>query len=221
MGAVFSGVIRAPITAVLIVFEMTNGYALVLPLMIANSIAYIVARQFDSRSLYDALLEQDGILLPHHATAGSRLDRLRVEQAMTTEVRTLPAQLCVGEALGAIHKEAFSVYPVVTEDGHCLGVVDAAGLRRVAAQGGVLRALSTVAQPGASVSPDDALTRAVVNMNSLGTRQLLVLNRGDASLRGLIAMSDIVRAQAVALESSASASTQGGRAPLPSEPFLS
>jgi len=220
MGAVFSGVIRAPITAVLIVFEMTNGYALVLPLMIANAIAYIVARQFDSRSLYDALLEQDGILLPHHAAAGSRLDRLRVEQAMTREVRTLAAQLCVGEALGAIHEEAFSVYPVVTEDGHCLGVVDAAGLRRVAAQGGVLRVLSSVAQPGASVSPDDALTRAVVSMNSLGTRQLLVLDRGDASLRGLIAMSDIVRAQAVALESSASASTQGGRAPLPSEPFL-
>jgi hypothetical protein len=48
----------------------------------------------------------------------------------------------------------------------------------------------------------------------------LVLDRGDASLRGLIAMSDIVRAQAVALESSAPGSTHGGRAPLPSEPYL-
>jgi CIC family chloride channel protein len=218
MGAVFSGVIRAPITAVLIVFEMTDGYALVLPLMIANAIAYLVARQFDSRSLYDALLEQDGIHLPHHA--GGRLDRLRVEQAMTSDVRTLPAHLSVGEALGAVHKETFSVYPVTTEHGQCLGLVDVAILRRVAAQGGVLRPLSSVAQPGPSVSPEDALTRAVVSMNALGTRQLLVLDREDSSLRGVIAMSDIVRAQAVAVESLSAVSPHGGRAPLPSEPFL-
>jgi CIC family chloride channel protein len=220
MGAVFSGVIRAPITAVLIVFEMTDGYALVLPLMIANAIAYLVARQFDSRGLYDALLEQDGIELPQRAAAGSRLDRLRVEQAMTTDVRTLAGRLSVGEALGAVHREPFSVYPVTAEDGRCLGLVDVASLRRVAAQGGVLRALSSVAQPGPSVSPEDALTRAVVRMNSLGSRQLLVLDRTDSSLRGLIAMSDIVRAQALAVESSAVPSPHGGRAPLPSEPFL-
>jgi CBS domain-containing protein len=68
-----------------------------------------------------------------------------------------------------------------------------------------------------SVSPDDALTRAVVSLNSHGTRQFLVLEPGGAALRGLIATSDIVRAQAVAVETS---SANSGRAPLQSEPFL-
>jgi chloride channel protein, CIC family len=64
MGAVFAGVIRAPITSVLIVFEMTRGYGLVLPLMVANTIAYALARRWHEASLYEALLEQDGIVLP-------------------------------------------------------------------------------------------------------------------------------------------------------------
>lgn len=61
MGAVFAGVIRAPITSVLIIFEMTGSYALVLPLMIANTTAYLIARRFDPLGLYDSLLAQDGI----------------------------------------------------------------------------------------------------------------------------------------------------------------
>lgn len=65
MGAVFAGVIRAPITSVLIIFEMTGGYGLVLPLMIANTSAYVLARRFRQVPIYEAFLEQDGILLPH------------------------------------------------------------------------------------------------------------------------------------------------------------
>jgi CIC family chloride channel protein len=64
MGAVFAGVVRAPITSVLIIFEMTGGYGLVLPLMIANMSAYALARRMRPVGIYDALLEQDGIHLP-------------------------------------------------------------------------------------------------------------------------------------------------------------
>jgi chloride channel protein, CIC family len=63
MGAVFAGVVRAPMTSVLIIFEMTQGYGLVLPLMIANMSAFALARHWRRTSIYDALLEQDGIYL--------------------------------------------------------------------------------------------------------------------------------------------------------------
>jgi CIC family chloride channel protein len=69
MGAVFAGVVRAPMTSVLIVFEMTGGYGLVLPLMIANMSAYALARHWREVSVYEALLAQDGIHLPHPAKA--------------------------------------------------------------------------------------------------------------------------------------------------------
>jgi len=65
MGAVFAGIVRAPMTSVLIVFEMTGGYGLVLPLMIANMSAFALARRWRPISVYEALLLQDGIELPH------------------------------------------------------------------------------------------------------------------------------------------------------------
>lgn len=63
MGAVFAGIVRAPMTSILIIFEMTGGYGLVLPLMIANMSAFALARHWRKTSVYDALLEQDGIRL--------------------------------------------------------------------------------------------------------------------------------------------------------------
>ncbi len=65
MGAVFAGIVRAPMTSVLIVFEMTGGYGLVLPLMIANMTAFALARYWREVPVYEALLAQDGIVLPH------------------------------------------------------------------------------------------------------------------------------------------------------------
>lgn len=65
MGAVFAGIVRAPMTSVLIIFEMTGGYGLVLPLMIANMSAFALARYWRPVPIYEALLAQDGINLPH------------------------------------------------------------------------------------------------------------------------------------------------------------
>ena len=65
MGAVFAGIIRAPMTSVLIIFEMTGSYGLILPLMIANMTAYALARHWRHTAIYEALLLQDGAALPH------------------------------------------------------------------------------------------------------------------------------------------------------------
>jgi CIC family chloride channel protein len=65
MGAVFAGIIRAPMTSVLIIFEMTGSYGLILPLMIANMTAYGLARHWRNTPVYEALLLQDGVTLPH------------------------------------------------------------------------------------------------------------------------------------------------------------
>lgn len=76
MGAVFAGIIRAPMTSVLIIFEMTGGYGLVLPLMIANMSAFALARHWRHTPVYEALLEQDGIVLKHGETRAAHGDSL-------------------------------------------------------------------------------------------------------------------------------------------------
>jgi CIC family chloride channel protein len=81
MGAFFAGAIRAPITSILIIFEMTGDYAIILPLMISNMISYTIAARLQPTPIYDALLEQDEVPMPKH---NARLDlrTMTVEQAM-------------------------------------------------------------------------------------------------------------------------------------------
>ena len=205
MGAVFAGVIRAPITSVLIIFEMTGGYGLVLPLMIANAIAYVLAKKFDPTSLYDALLEQDGIHLVHGSMPANQLEGLRVEQAMTAQVLTLPAESSAHDALAQIEAQPFSAYPVLDAEGRCLGLVNAARLRRVIAEGTGGRKLSELSRLREYVYPQDPLIRAVVRMNAIGARQLPVVEKGSQALRGILTMSDIFRAQAEAAQESTGA----------------
>lgn len=82
MGAVFAGIIRAPMTSVLIIFEMTGGYGLVLPLMVANMSSYALARRWRPTPIYEALLLQDGVELPHGKPV--------VDDGATLPAETLP-----------------------------------------------------------------------------------------------------------------------------------
>jgi chloride channel protein, CIC family len=94
MGAVFAGTVRAPMTSILIIFEMTGGYGLVLPLMIANMSAFALARHWRHTPVYEALLEQDGINLDsiHQAQGPGGPDALPVEDAGTDPGEALPQQ---------------------------------------------------------------------------------------------------------------------------------
>jgi CIC family chloride channel protein len=203
MGAVFAGVIRAPMTSVLIIFEMTGGYSLILPLMIANTTSYAIARRFRPLPIYDALLAQDGIRLPHGGAA-SALAELTVRSAMTPleKLVLLEADLTVADALERVRTTDFSTYPVVEgTPARFVGLVNESRLRRSAAEGNALVAVRDVLSPRVGVTVDEPLVRAMVRMNQLGTRQLPVLDREEPTkLVGLITMSDVVLAQGRAAE---------------------
>jgi chloride channel protein, CIC family len=198
MGAVFAGSIRAPITSVLIIFEMTGSYGLILPLMIANMTAYVIAHRFRPVPIYEALLEQDGVHLPHRkGVVTHALEQLSVSQSMTPQPVALPADLTVAEALQRIGNYAHSTYPVVEDGGRFAGMISEVRLRRRMAEGKGQQAVGQIADIGDYVFPDQPLVRAVVHMNRSKVRQLAVLERGDGRvLIGLLTMSDIVGAQA-------------------------
>lgn len=64
MGTLFAGIVRAPLTSVFMIFEITQDYEILLPLMVANLLAFAISKQFQPLPLYHALLHQDGIELP-------------------------------------------------------------------------------------------------------------------------------------------------------------
>ena len=198
MGAVFAGIIRAPITSVLIIFEMTGSYELILPLMISNMTSFALARHFRPTPIYEALLVQDDIHLPHRGGRVSHaLERLTIGSAMTREPITIPATASVAEALKRIENYDFSTYPVVDGEGRFLGLVTKVRLRRTNAEDGAKRRVRTIVEPAAHVQPEHTLVRAVIRMEKSGARQLAVVERNDRNrLVGLLTMSDVVSAHA-------------------------
>lgn len=121
MGAVFAGVIRAPITSVLIIFEMTGGYGLVLPLMLANMTSFALARTWRPKPLYEALLGQDGIELPQPGSRIHAHDRLTMTN-VTNPVRWLRPEQAVSQPAGARREQALSsageiIRPATVVDG--------------------------------------------------------------------------------------------------------
>ncbi len=195
MGAVFAGVIRAPITSVLIIFEMTGGYGLVLPLMLANMTSYVLTRHWRPVPVYDALLEQDGIILPHGSPRAHPLDQLTVADAMTSPAVNARTDQTVHEALAALHDRSFALLPTMDDAGALAGVVRVARLRAAASAGDGTTPLSVMLEPARTVRADASLVRSVVQMNDLGVRQFVVVDDAAAShLVGVIAISDFVRA---------------------------
>lgn len=213
MGAVFAGVIRAPITSVLIIFEMTGGYGLVLPLMLANMTSYLIAHRLRALPIYEALLEQDGIVLPHAAPPAHPLEQLQVADAMVRDVVTLGMDQSIAEGIACVASRTFARVPVVDPAGAVLGVVSVSHLRNAVDE---TRPVTAVMQAGHIIRSDAPLLRAVVRMNDLGVRQLLVLDtETESRLVGILAMSDLVRAHARAAPTSPRAAGSQGPGPLP------
>src|SRR5439155_3510833 len=68
MGTLFAGILRAPMTSVFMIFEITQDYQILVPLMVANLLSFVISKQYQSSPVYHALLEQDGVHLPVPAT---------------------------------------------------------------------------------------------------------------------------------------------------------
>jgi CBS domain-containing protein len=113
-------------------------------------------------------------------------------------VFALSAALNAREALEALEKTPHSMCPVLDGARRCLGLISVARLRRVVAEGAPGTPQSALVRLREYVFADDPLIRAVVRMNAIGTRHLPVVAEGELTLVGLITMSDVFRAQALA-----------------------
>jgi CIC family chloride channel protein len=121
MGAVFAGVVRTPMTSVLIIFEMTQDYAVIVPLMIANLVSLFVASLLQHEPIYEALAVQDGIHLPSAKTR-LRLDQRMVAEIVKDPVLLLESETTVREALGRIRASGLRTAPVTDQRG-VIGVI--------------------------------------------------------------------------------------------------
>lgn len=197
MGAVFAGTIRAPMTSVLIIIEMTNGYSLILPLMIANMASYVLARAWRPTPIYEALLEQDGVHLKQNVVMDA-LEEVPISRLMKphAHLRTVTLATAAGEVtrLAAQHPPQ-EVLPVLDDDGRLRGVITrdelalVSGdpeLQTLANAADLLRTIRTARR-------EDDLRLALEAMIANGVRQLPVTDDGGR-LVGVLDEADVVQA---------------------------
>jgi CIC family chloride channel protein len=191
MGAFFTSVVRVPVTAIIIVFELTGNFNVVLPLMVACATSYLVAESLFPRSLYDHLLETKGIFLAEEKPDHDFLADIRAHQVMKTEVESLEQSLTLAQVLPIMSNSHHRGFPVV-QGGKLVGVFTQTDLAN-AAQESVHIALKQIMTPNPiTVDPEAPLSDVLYLLNRYQLSRLPVVE-GDNKLVGIITRTDIIR----------------------------
>ncbi len=115
MGTLFAGIIRAPMTSVFMIFEITQDYQILVPLMVANLLSFVIARHYQPVPVYHALLRQDGVHLPSPATQPPTSART-ARHVMRTDVSFVAPDLSVEHAWRWAVEHDAPAYLVGTSD---------------------------------------------------------------------------------------------------------
>ena len=134
MGAVFAGAARAPITGVVIMFELTGEYSIILPLMIAIVLATGVSHLVSKDSIYTLKLSRRGVDLSHNPQADA-LRSVTVGQMMTPFGAAVPADLPLADAATRLSRSSLGMLPVVDGDGGVVGVLSSRTVAETLADG--------------------------------------------------------------------------------------
>jgi CIC family chloride channel protein len=197
MGAVFAGIVRAPMTSVLMIFEMTQDYAVIVPLMIANLVSLFISSRLQRQPIYEALAVQDGIHLPKTATR--RYGERQVRRVMRTATELLSSELTVTEALARVSSSASQTWLVIDQQG-VAGVINISLLAREVADGSDRLTLGELAGDVVfpHVHPDQGLELALERMGENQLELLPVVSRANVhQLEGIVTLRDVLDAYGV------------------------
>ncbi len=196
MGAVFSATVRAPMTSVLIIVEMTSGYSLILPLMIANMSAYVIAKHWRPEPIYEALLAQDGIHLRDRAVLTTlevlRLDKLiaRANAFACFSKNAKPSEML--EQMASHYDQ--KVFPIIDRERRLVGLVasDELVLLQNEPELELIVTASDIMRPPASVRAQDDLRTVFELMRAEGLREIPVVDENELVI-GLIDEGDVAQ----------------------------
>jgi CIC family chloride channel protein len=191
MGTLFAGILRAPMTSVFMILEVSGNYSIIVPVILSNAIAYFISRTFQPTPIFDLLSRQDGLDLPS-LEEERELPLLRVEDAMRPPVgQTLTGKMSLKESQEHVQGSAQEQFVVG------MGGDDWSGVSRT-------HLLEMTASPDAPLSqrlrvrlpylhPDHPLDTA---LRLIGEWPLLpVVHRADSQrLLGVVSLDDVMRA---------------------------
>lgn len=202
MAAVFAGAARAPFTAILIVFEMTNDYRLMVPLMAAVIFSMIVAEHIHKESIYTLKLTRRGIRLRRGRDVDV-MENLTVAEAMRPAPEPIPGDIPLRMVPTLLDGVRMHGLPVIKEDGTLCGVITVQDVEEAVEADENNLALPVTkfcSQRPVVAYPDETLHHAIERMSHRDIGRLPVVDRNKPTrLVGWISRADIIRAYERAL----------------------
>jgi CIC family chloride channel protein len=122
MAALMAGVMHAPLTAIFLIAEITNGYELFIPLITVSTISFLTNRYFEPHTIYTKRLARRGELITHHKDKAV-LTLMRLNKVLETDFLTVHPDQTLGELVKTIAKARRNIFPVVDENDQLLGIV--------------------------------------------------------------------------------------------------
>lgn len=206
MGTAFAGIIRTPLTSVIMIFEVTRNYAIIVPLMISNLTAFYISQKLQPEPIYEALARQDGMHLPTGAFRQAAR-RLLVSAAVREAPPPLALDLPIDDAQRRVTGSDLGSWPVVDARG-LAGMVRVRDLALAAAAGrDGMRVQDLLDGDAFRHGDDDALPyvhgdqplgQALARMGATRHTVLPVVSRANVrDLLGIVALPDILAAYGV------------------------
>ncbi len=203
MAAMMAGVVRAPITGILLVFELTNDYRLILPIMLTTVVCVYLTERFIPAGIDTLALLRSGLRLEQGRDVDV-MQGITVAEAMVKPapcIRKSESLLELRNALREYHTRAMCV----TDDaGDLCGIVTLTDLQKAyesgrATEENTLTITDICTRDVVSTYPDDALWVAIRTMGARDIGRLPVIESGTRRLVGMLSRSDIVHAYNTAI----------------------
>jgi CIC family chloride channel protein len=200
MAAVLAGAVHAPLTAILLLFEMTNDYRIILPLMLAVVVSLLISQSLQHDSVYAHGLARKGIRLQRGRDV-EVLDTLTVSEVMQTEPDTLPESAPLSVATEVFARTHHHGLPVVDASGELVGILTVQDIERVQGEGAAFETIGAACTRDLLTAfPDETIGAALRRMSTRDIGRLPVVARDNRrQLLGVLRRTDLVRAYDIAL----------------------
>jgi CIC family chloride channel protein len=202
MGAVFAGAARAPITAVIILFEMTGDYKIILPLMFATAVSTLVSARLSKESIYTVKLKRRGVDID--ASQDLNLMRsIRISEAMTaaSDLTTVRLDTSLEELATLFQTTHYQGFAVLDERSDLVGIVALSDLERSLTQNQAAGTVGDICSRRLITAyPDEALEDVIAKIGSRDVGRIPVVDRAHPGhLLGMAYRADIIGAYTLAL----------------------
>lgn len=195
MAAVLAGAVHAPLTAVLLLFEMTNDYRIILPLMFAVAISLVLSQRIQRDSVYAMGLARHGIRLDRGRDV-EVMSAITVGEAMQPGTESLPESMSLTEAAETLSKTRHHGLPVVDVEGRLSGIITVQDIEHATG-----KAVGDACTRQVEVAfPDETLNMALRRMSRRDVGRLPVVSRENPRhLLGVLRRADVIHAYDIAL----------------------